>query len=110
MPCWTIWRPVAPDSSRTHPNRRCFSITEARGSTRQGFWLIIKTYARRAGIKTHITPHTLRHSFAAHRLRAEGNVRQMQRLLGHASLATTQIYAELAAAQHDDDQAEATAV
>ena len=78
--------------------------------TRQGFWLIIKTYARRAGIKTHITPHTLRHSFAAHRLRAEGNVRQVQRLLGHASLATTQIYAELAAAQHDDDQAEATAV
>ncbi|MCY4112834.1 MAG: tyrosine recombinase [Chloroflexi bacterium] len=77
--------------------------------TRQGFWLIVKTYARRAGIKAHITPHTLRHSFAEHRLRADGNVRQVQRMLGHASLATTQIYAELAAARHDDHEAVADA-
>ena len=77
--------------------------------TRQGFWLIVKTYARRAGIKTHITPHTLRHSFAEHRLRADGNVRQVQRMLGHASLATTQIYAELAAAQPKDHEAAADA-
>ena len=77
--------------------------------TRQGFWLIVKTYARRAGIKAHITPHTLRHSFAEHRLRADGNVRQVQRLLGHASLATTQIYAELAAAQPKDHEAAADA-
>ncbi len=77
--------------------------------TRQGFWLIVKTYARRAGIKAHITPHTLRHSFAEHRLRADGNVRQVQRLLGHASLATTQIYAELAAAQPKDREAAADA-
>lgn len=78
--------------------------------TRQGFWLIVKTYARRAGIKAHITPHTLRHSFAEHRLRADGNVRQVQQLLGHASLATTQIYAELAAAQPKDREAAADAV
>ncbi|MCY3782449.1 MAG: tyrosine recombinase [Chloroflexi bacterium] len=77
--------------------------------TRQGFWLIVKTYARRAGIKAHITPHTLRHSFAEHRLRADGNVRQVQRMLGHASLATTQIYAELAAAQPKDHEAAADA-
>ena len=77
--------------------------------TRQGFWLIVKTYARRAGIKAHITPHTLRHSFAEHRLRADGNVRQVQQMLGHASLATTQIYAELAAARHDDHDAAADA-
>jgi len=78
--------------------------------TRQGFWLIVKTYARRAGIKAHITPHTLRHSFAEHRLRADGNVRQVQQLLGHASLATTQIYAELAAAQPKDRETAADAV
>ena len=77
--------------------------------TRQGFWLIVKTYARRAGIKAHITPHTLRHSFAEHRLRADGNVRQVQRMLGHASLATTQVYAELAAAQPKDHEAAADA-
>ena len=71
--------------------------------TRQGFWLIIKGYARRANISTPITPHTLRHSFATHRLRAEGNVREVQELLGHASPATTQIYAELAREQRDDD-------
>jgi integrase/recombinase XerD len=71
--------------------------------TRQGFWLIIKGYARRANISTPITPHTLRHSFATHRLRAEGSVREVQELLGHASPATTQIYAELAREQRDDD-------
>ncbi|MBM4436636.1 MAG: tyrosine-type recombinase/integrase [Actinobacteria bacterium] len=64
--------------------------------TRQGFWLIIKGHARRAGIATPITPHTLRHSFATHRLRAAGNVREVQQLLGHASVATTQIYMKLA--------------
>ncbi len=96
---------------KPHPSEPALFLNH-RGArlTRQGFWLIIKTYARRAGIKAHITPHTLRHSFAAHRLRADGNVRQVQQLLGHASLATTQIYAEVAAAQPDDDQAEATAV
>ncbi len=83
-----------------------------RGSrlTRQGFWLIIKNYARRAGIASPITPHTLRHSFAAHRLRAQGNVREVQRMLGHASPATTQIYAELARAQGDEDGAAAPTV
>jgi integrase/recombinase XerD len=77
-----------------------------RGSrlTRQGFWLIIKNYARRAGIESPITPHTLRHSFAAHRLSARGNVREVQRMLGHASPATTQIYADLARAESEEDR------
>jgi integrase/recombinase XerD len=64
--------------------------------TRQGFWLIIKTYARRSNIQTPITPHTLRHSFAAHRLQGDSSVREVQQLLGHASPATTQVYADLA--------------
>ena len=64
--------------------------------TRQGFWLIVKTYAQRSNIQTPITPHTLRHSFAAHRLQGDSSVREVQELLGHASPATTQVYAELA--------------
>ncbi len=69
-----------------------------RGSrlTRQGFWLIVKAYAQRSNIKSPITPHTLRHSFAAHRLQGNSSVREVQQLLGHASPATTQVYAELA--------------
>ena len=64
--------------------------------TRQGFWLIVKAYARRSNIQTPITPHTLRHSFAAHRLQGDSSVREVQKLLGHASPATTQVYADLA--------------
>ncbi|MGC4107506.1 MAG: tyrosine recombinase [Thermomicrobiales bacterium] len=63
--------------------------------TRQGFWLILKGYAERAGIAD-ITPHTLRHSFATHAVRDGAELRDVQQLLGHVSLATTQIYRELA--------------
>ncbi len=64
--------------------------------TRQGFWLIIKGHARSAEIDSTITPHTLRHSFATHRLRNDGTIPEVQSVLGHASPATTQIYLELA--------------
>jgi len=64
--------------------------------TRQGFWLILKNYAKAAGIKTHVTPHTLRHSFATHLLRGGASVRDVQELLGHANVSTTQVYTQLA--------------
>jgi integrase/recombinase XerD len=63
--------------------------------TRQGLWLIIKSYAREAELSSEVTPHTLRHSFAAHKLDSGSDLEEVQKLLGHANISTTQIYAQL---------------
>lgn len=63
--------------------------------TRQGLWLIIKSYAREADLSSEVTPHTLRHSFAAHKLDSGSDLEEVQKLLGHANISTTQIYAHL---------------
>lgn len=63
--------------------------------TRQGFWKIVKSYAAEAGITKEITPHTIRHSFALHLLENGASVKDIQTMMGHADISSTQVYVQL---------------
>lgn len=70
--------------------------------SRQGFWKLIKQYQKKAGIEKDITPHTLRHSFAAHLLENGADIHSIQEMLGHADLSSTQVYSQLVKKQLKD--------
>ena len=76
-----------------------FLNANGRPMTRQGYWLILKQAGARAGVERKLTPHTLRHSFATHLLNGGASLRHVQELLGHANIATTQVYTHLTGRQ-----------
>jgi integrase/recombinase XerD len=84
-----------PQLARDIAERALFLNHRGEKLTRQGLWLIIKGYARQAGLRVEVTPHTLRHSFAVHRLGGGLELEEIQRLLGHANISTTQIYTQM---------------
>jgi integrase/recombinase XerD len=83
-----LLRPGAPTSA-------LFLNHRGQRLTRQGFWLIMKAVARESGVTSEVTPHTLRHSFAAHKLSDGLALPKLRELLGHANISTTQIYTQV---------------
>jgi integrase/recombinase XerD len=78
--------------SATSPPEWLLLSRRGRRLRREAIWELVKKYARRAGIPASISPHSLRHSFATHLLAGGADLRQVQEMLGHASIQTTQIY------------------
>lgn len=76
-------------------SRHVFLTYQGRGFSRKGLWRLVKDYARKAGIDKTVSPHTLRHSFASHLLANGAPLRVIQEMLGHADIATTQVYTHI---------------
>lgn len=84
-----------PNLAHNNEGQALFLNRRGERLTRQGFWQILKGYAKAAELDVAITPHTLRHSFATHMLSGGADLRSVQELLGHANISTTQVYTHL---------------
>lgn len=83
---------VRPQMIARSDEKALFVNVSGERMSRQGFWKIIKFYTKEAGIEKDITPHTLRHSFAAHLLENGADIRSIQEMLGHSDISSTQVY------------------
>jgi integrase/recombinase XerD len=84
-----------PEHTRRHDGGRLFVNPRGGALSRQSLWTIVRRAARRAGVTNRVSPHVLRHSFASHLLEGGADLRAVQAMLGHADIATTQIYTHL---------------
>ena len=91
-------RDVRPLSTRVRDSGRLFVNPRGGRLSRQSLWTIVRRAAARAGLRQRISPHVLRHSFASHLLEGGADLRSIQAMLGHADIATTQIYTHLPSA------------